>query len=280
MTGKLFIDGLDAYTQFGVYVTEGGYNDLVAYPDLKNIQSNDWPEENGIEPDLASPVLDSKTFSVKFALCGGYAHMKALIDSLSDEAYHVFNFAEIGRTYNLRLISQSGISIAGDLRVFSLSFADDFPLSGYSYLAPDTTIPQSTSYKIDEVNLTAYGVIVLAGTLSEIEKIPDVKRNLYVNIESQPGATYDNGIVRFKSKEVTLKCLLRATTLTQLWRNYNALLYDLTRPGERKLYASGTGLEYPFYYKSSSVKSFFPTDKIWLEFDLTLIVTGLGSEPI
>lgn len=279
MTGKLLIDGLDAYTTYGVYVTEGGYNDLVAYPDSKNIQKNDWPEENGIEPDLSSLVLDSKTLSIKFALCGSYALMKSLVDSLSNEAYHTFNFVEIGRSFDLRLLSQSDLSITGDLRIFSLSFADDFPLNGYSYLAPTTTLPQSNNYKIDDVNLTAYGVVVLEGSLAEIEKIPDIKRNLLINIDSQSGAVYDSGIVRFESKEVTLKCLMRATSLTQLWRNYNALLYDLIRPDERLLYVSATNLDYPFYYKSSSVKAFFATGKIWLEFDLNLEIIGLGAEP-
>ena len=41
MKGKLYIDGFDAYTVYGVYITEGGYNELVAMPALKAVETND-----------------------------------------------------------------------------------------------------------------------------------------------------------------------------------------------------------------------------------------------
>lgn len=35
MKGQLFIDNTDVYTQFGVSVTKGGYNDQLTFPDLR-----------------------------------------------------------------------------------------------------------------------------------------------------------------------------------------------------------------------------------------------------
>ena len=59
-TGTLYIDGNDAYRQFGVSVVKGGYDDIIAMPPLKKPQTNDWQEEDGIEADLEEPVLDAR----------------------------------------------------------------------------------------------------------------------------------------------------------------------------------------------------------------------------
>ena len=66
---------------------------------------------------------------------------------------------------------------------------------------------------------------------------------------------------------------MRADTLDELWRNYDALLYDLTRPNERKLRVKDLGKEFSFCYKSCQVTEFYPTDKIWLQFALTVTFT-------
>ena len=48
MIGCYYIDGVDIYTQYGVSVTEGGYEGLFSYPALKIPDSNDWSEEDGL----------------------------------------------------------------------------------------------------------------------------------------------------------------------------------------------------------------------------------------
>ncbi len=70
MSGRFYIDGKDAFTEYGIYVQEGGYNELVAFPPLKAVTSNDWQEEDGIEPDLSEPTLNTKEFSLKIVLSG------------------------------------------------------------------------------------------------------------------------------------------------------------------------------------------------------------------
>ena len=57
LTGRLYIDGHDAYKKWGVYVVSGGWNELVAFPPLKSVESNDWQEEDGIEADASGGVL-------------------------------------------------------------------------------------------------------------------------------------------------------------------------------------------------------------------------------
>lgn len=278
MANNLYIDNINAYSSYGVFVADGGYNELAGFASLKNVQSNEWQEEDGEEFDLSAPVLDSRELSIKFTAHGSKYELGAFIELLSDKSYHVFEFRELGRTYKLRLVSSSNLDLAYQLGFVTLRFADDFPLDNYTYKAPLSTIVSQSGYEIDGVSLANYGVFVLQGSLAEVEKSPAVKKNLLRNIASQKGAMYDGKTVTFETKEVKLNCLMRASSLPEFWQNYDALLFDLSKPNERTLYVDATGYEYPCYYKNSSVVSFAPIGKIWFEFSLVLVFTSFRVE--
>lgn len=278
MEGRFFIDGKDAYTEYGVYVEEGGYNELLKYPSLKSVDTNDWQEEDGIEPDLMDTRLDVKEIALKIILSGTYYRWGGLIETLSDKAYHTFDFKEIGRSYRLRLVSNPNTELAARLGFVTLKLADDFPLDGYTYAEPESTVGTYGDYELDGRPFTDYGVRVLEGTLDEVEKSPDVKTNLLRNIITLNGAIYDGENVTYKTKDVKVNCLMRAGTLQEFWRNYDALLYDLSKPEQRMLYVDETGYEYPCYYKSCSVSEFYASEKIWLKFTLTLCFTSFRLE--
>lgn len=274
MTGQLYIDGKDVFQEFGFGILKGGHNELLAYPPLKTVKYNDWQEFDGIEADLSNPVLDTRSVSIKF---GDWRNIRGLGDFvglLSDGAYHTFYFGLLKRKYRLRLVSHPNMDWAQKLGFITLKFADDFPLSDYTYKAPQSGISAYGDFAIDDKLLTDYGVRVLKGTLASIDKSPDVKQNLLRNINSISGAEYDSKRVTFKSKEVQINCLMRAESMEEFWRNYDALLYDLTRPDERRLFVDARGKEYPCYYKSCKTNEFFPTGKIWWEFTLTLVFTN------
>lgn len=278
MSGRFYIDGKDAFTEYGIYVQEGGYNELVAFPPLKAVTSNDWQEEDGIEPDLSEPTLNTKEFSLKIVLSGMDYRWGGFIERLSDKAYHTFDFREIGRTYRLRLVSNPNTDLATLLGFITVKLADDFPLDGYTYKEPESTVPGSDYYELDGKPFSDYGVRVLEGTLNEIEKSPNVKTSLLRNINKLNGALYDGEKVTYKAKDVKINCLMQAASLTELWRNYNALLYDLVRPEQRLLYSDETGYEYPCHYKSCSVSEFYGSDKIWLKFTITLCFISFRLE--
>jgi hypothetical protein len=278
MTGNFYIDGSDAYALYHVFITENGYRDLAAFPSLKAVDFNDWPEEDGVDADLSAPVLDAKEPSINFAFHGHVARFGAFIELLSDGAYHTFDFTDIGKTYLLRMLSQPNMQKVHTLGIFSLRFSDDFPLPDYEYLAPQSGIITQQGYELDGRDLSEYGVYVLKGSDEEIIKSPAVKKNLLQNFKDTSGATYDGELVVFQAKDVKLNCLMRASTMGEFWRNYNALLFDLVRPNERMLYVDSTGYEYPCYYKSCSVSEFSPIGKIWFRFSLTLVFTSFRVE--
>lgn len=275
MTGRLYIDGYDAYLAYGVYIVEGGYNDLVKFHPLKAPKTNDWQEEDGIEADLSEPVLDTKEVQVKFAVSGLYSRYFALLQRLSDKAYHTFVCAEIGRTFRLRLTQMPSLDAIKILGFMTLKFADDFPteFDDDADYVPTPAVVTSDDFTLDNCNFTDYGVRVLQGSLTEVLKQPQVKPNLLRNIPSVSGVIYDDGVVTFKSKEVKLSCLARAANLAQLWHNLDCLLYAMTRPGERLLGVTEIEDEFPCYYKNCSVSEFYADARPWLKFSLTFVFT-------
>ena len=274
MTGRLYIDGYDAYTTWGVYVVSGGWNDLISYPPIKSVESNDWHEVDGIEADLSDPKLNIKEATLRIACAGVYGNFAGFIAMLSDKAYHDFDCRYIGRRYTLRLTQMPNLDHANALGFVTLKLSNDYPLKDYTYEPPKSSIQRVSDYLIDGVPFTNYGVRILEGSLSEVMKTASVKQNLLCNLRTANGAIYDGATVTFKSKDVKLKCLMRAETLTELWQNYDALLFDLTRPNEHQLEVQELEQVFPCYYKSASVTDFYPDSKIWLEFTITLAFTN------
>ena len=241
MIGRFNIDGIDAYERFGIFIADTGLVGLLQYPALKKVDSNDWPEEDGEEFDLSAPALETKTLQIKFASHKAN-RVGAFIEKISDKSYHDFEVPAIKQTFRLRLTDQQSLVLYLRGKTFTLQFADDFPLRGYTYLAPQSTMNRVCGYEIDGVDLGQYGVSILEGSLAEIEKSPAVKQNLLQNFQREYGAIYDGELVVFKAKDVKLKCAMRATSEDEFWRNYKALLFDLTRAEERQLYVDKRGM--------------------------------------
>jgi hypothetical protein len=270
MTGNFKIDGQDAFSLYRVYLTDGGYKDLLAYPSLKTPDYNDWAEEDGVEYDLDNPVLSSKELTLNFAFKGYDAKFGRFMQKLSDGAYHEFEFTEIGKNYSLRLVSQPSYLRMWFSCVFSLRFSDDFPLAGYEYVLPQNTAVSQQDYEIDGANFAAYGVSILRGSRSEVERSADVKKNLSQESKYRSGAIYDGGTVCYKTKDVKLNCVMIAQNLSQFWQNYNALLYDLIRPGERSFHSIISEADYACIYKSCTAQKVSVSGVIWFQFVLTL----------
>ena len=98
---------------------------------------------------------------------------------------------------------------------------------------------------------------------------------------------YDGEYVKFQTKDVNLKCLMRAPDFETFWRNRDALLHDLTKlsaktddegyeyeDAERIFYVDEWSESYPCYYKSCKTVDFNPLGGIWWEFTLTLVFTS------
>ena len=253
MRGELYIDGKDAYTDFGVWITEGGYDGLLPFPELVEPDRNDWPDEDGIEPDLEKPTLKTRELNITFVRSVDGRSAGALIEHLSKSGYHLFRIPSLGREWSLRLIQSPAYEDWDTLEAFTIRFAEDRPVRPSSVAIPEgggRYVPLS-EYELDGVSLERYGVMVTEGR-DEIMRSPTVKTNLSRTVLDVDGRIYDTENVVFNSKEVTLKCCLIADSTAVFWCCYDALFHALVQPGERSLYVDYNIEEYPCYYKRTS----------------------------
>ena len=115
MNNNLYIDDLNVLGRFGCRVTRGGYNDLLAFPAMKEPEKNDWPEEDGIEVDLSDPKLQPREIAISF-LSDSNTQASDLIAYLRQRAAHLSGacFRTGMAAAPRRSSRQSGLSI-GDL---------------------------------------------------------------------------------------------------------------------------------------------------------------------
>jgi len=284
LEGRLLVDGVDVWSAYGGFIVDGANESIVGWASLKEMESNDWHEYDGLEVDLTNPVLDTRSFEVKMAFSGLTKRPNKFLNTLSNGSYHEWYFADLGVTKKLRLVSMPNINDWTYLGLLSLTLAEDAPLEDYERPSSLTSyISESTDWSLDDLYFSDYGVRVLEGSLDEFKRLPDVKQNLLWNINEAWGAYYDDPaddeeaddtLVRYQSKDMTLNCLLRAKDISQFWTNWNALLYDLIQSGSRTLSSQTLGKSLTCHYVSCSVSEFHidPAGVVWCKFGLTLRV--------
>lgn len=276
MTGKLFIDGRDAFTEYGIFVESSGFKQLIQFASFKKLDETDWPEEDGTEVDLTAPMLDTRSLQIQFCIVN-VRYAEDLFDELSIGAYHTFEFRDLKRTYRLRMTQNGSFKSKIKLGKLTVSFADDFPVvpTGDYYPLGKTDIRQ-IGYEIDGIDMSQFGAYVLDGTDESIRKAANVRDNLKISTKDIAGVIYDNSTVKFKTKDVTLKCLINCNGIDEFWRRYDALFAVLLDADERRFYYAVLGNEYKCYYKSMSVSKFdiLRNNHVWCEFSVVLTIVN------
>ena len=284
LAGRLIIDGVDAYNNYGLYVKDEGLNSLIQMPKFKTIDTNDWHEEHGVEADLSDPVLDARQVSLAFYITSRDWAEDFFAD-LSDGSYHEFHFPRLGRTYVLRMVSNGTFNnyVNTSRSQLTLTFAEDNPTAP---TMPDgMPLPYGQSginqngYEIDGADLSQFGIYVVQGTDSTIYKAASVKDNLRVSLKGRHGVEYDPLNVRFKTRDITLHLHIKTATIAEFWAKWDALFATLMQPEEREFYFNTLGNYYNCYYKSNSVSKFlFRDDMVWCDF--TVVLTCLDFRAI
>lgn len=291
-TGKLFIDGYDAFIKYGVFVEQYGYKALIQMASFKKLESTEWGEYDGEEFDLTNPMLDTKTFPIQFCTTE-IDKWNNLLELLSNKSYHIFYFTELGKSYKLRLVGNPSRSSLKHFGKFSLNFADDFPpvvlnafineddLDDYNLILmqqPYTVAPsgfRQSGYTLDGIDFSLFGIYVLDGTDESIEKAPNVRQNLTISSKATPGIIYDDKNVMYKSKDVGLKLLIHAPNIAEFWRRWYSFWTVVLKPESRKFCMDESIEESQCHYKSNSITKFDikKNSKVWCEFVTTLTFT-------
>ena len=278
---RLYIGVADVLEYSYVCTAFGGFDELIAFPPLKTPPANDWHEERGFDPDLSDPVLDTREVTLRL-LNTDTDDYEYTLRTLAETPVIDVRAPSIGRSWSLRFVAPTDSAHAS---TFGLKFAEDTPMKGYTYQPPaaekECEWILSTSRRDDFVitespkrSFADYGARVLGDVGDEMKRRNEVKTGLLRKFSTKPGAFYDKAAMFFeKGGDRQVQLLMRADTLAELWRNYDALLADLIRPGARR-YANA-----PFYYNSCRVDEFIPDEpRPWLRFTLTLTFFEGSSE--
>lgn len=286
MEGRLIIDGRDMGAHYGAYVTDQGLNALLSWPATKEIDIDSWAESGYCQADLSDLRLAAKEMSVDFALRSHPSDIVPMCSWLAGSANRTWAIASIGRSYRLRYVGADALTAWPTIQTFGVNVALDSPLDGYEYLAPVSHISAVDEYDLDGTPLSDYGVRVLYGTLNSTAAPGSVKERLKRNVSVVDGIIYDTGVENVPNpREIVLRCALIDPTMSGLWRNYDALLYDLIKKNisavydtdrcKRTLYSYNLDRHFDCYYKSQTVTGFYPEgDMAWILFDITFGIVG------
>jgi hypothetical protein len=249
-TGYLLIDGVDAFTQYGAYLSDGQLAALLELPKLKTPTSTEWADQDGMEYDLTAPLLDSRTLSLKFHLrtpAGFYS----LIEALQTGAYHTFDVPSIGQTYTLRLTQTGSLSVTGNLITVSLTFSEDTPIVSTGSPSTSALLPL-TGITLDDVDLAYYGIQPIEGIRADVITPLPQREALKVTTCNTAGiALYDSQTVTQKPSTFTLPLYITAPTVTELIRRYHSLLATLLSPNLHIIVAYSHTIQ--CFYQSVSI---------------------------
>lgn len=277
MYGFTTIDNTNLLQRFGAFVTKGGWNEALEWPQFKAIRTNDWHEEDGIEADLTAPQVAARQFVIGMAVNDRQKY-KDLLQFLSEKVSRDWSDPSLPREFRLRWEGFSDLKYTDGLYLFNLKVAEDLPIIAERQPQPPQGMTQQ-AWQIDGSSFSAYGAKMLQGAEQSLWSNPSAKTNLSVSVSNVRGATYDNeGRVSVAHREVTLPLLWTDSDKQRLWNNYEALLYTLTQAGEHKLVSPTHSRALPCYYKSLKVEQFFnDPERIWLQVALTLVLTDGGA---
>jgi len=149
-----------------------------------------------------------------------------------------------------------------------ITLANDTPLQGYTYTAPNTTLPPS-GFTIDDTDLSKYGIYLLEETQNTLLPTYEVKEHLTTTSNTLSGVQYAQHANTFKERTLTLHCYI-SQPLTSFWQLYEALLYQLTKQGERVIKYPTFQPQNAIYQKASIKNALLIGNILKVEFTLTL----------
>lgn len=274
LTGRIIINGLDAFTNYGLVFQNDGLKSLLQMPQFKKVEVYDWHEEDGLEADLSAPLLDGRQFTLNFGITHPDAESEAqvLLSDLASQVYHTLHIPWLGRTYTVRYVNNGSFAQNARFDTLSLTFAEDaVTIPTVAVPTQETGIPMG--YFIDDADFALYGCTVVKGTRDSFLKFAATKEALKRSVSTLSGIIYDSGdTVRLKSRDITVKLHIRTPDVPTFWARWYALWNAVLAPEARTI--EGDGMTFQCYYKSNAVQKFMPTIEggVWCDFSITFAV--------
>ena len=268
------INNTDIQTTYQTHLLDTNYKDLLCYPPLKKLPSNEWAEYYGKEYDTTTPILDTQQYTLTF-ICKA-THYAPFITFLTAQTYNDFHFEELGKTFRLRFVSAQKAKTEQGYITTDITLANDTPLQGYTTATslPITSVPP-TGFTIDGTDIAKYGIYLLEENQNTLLPTYEVKEHLTTTSTTLAGVQYAQHQNTFQERTLTLHCYI-SQPITTFWQLYQALLYNLTKQGERTIIIppsfAGGGTLNAIYQKASINNVFLVTDTIKAAFTITMAV--------
>ncbi len=263
----LRIDGRNI-TDFGAKLLQGSFTELVEYPPLKKVDSNDWAEFDGLEVDLENPKLDKRELSLPLYFADK-SQFVALGSYLMTKNIRVWHFAELGKSYKLRFQGFDNFKTFQNVCEVKVKLSEDCPMQDYEYAMPNFSVADY-GYTLDGVPFSRYGIIILQGSEQGIKGAEKSKKVLEISNRIMKGVKVATQPLKKKSREAQINCFMKLPIM-DFWRGYEAFLFDLTKPEKREITAHGN--TYKCHYKSAKIKHFEVQDGVvWCEFELKIVI--------
>lgn len=263
------INSTNIQTTYQTHLLDSNYKDLLCFPPLKKLPSNDWEEYYGKEYDTDSPQLDTQQITISFfSEANKY---EPFITFLTAQTYNTFHFEELNKTFQLRFVSVKKVKKEYTYISYDVTFASDFPLQGYTYTAPNATLPIS-GFTIDGIDISKYGIYLLEENQNTLLKDYEVKEHLTINSTAISGVQYAEHPNIFKERTLELHCYISQPVGT-FWQLYEALLYNLTKQGERVIKYSTFQHQNAIYQKANVKDVFLVSDTLKVSFTITFVLT-------
>ena len=275
ITGRIIADGVDLKSTYGAYVVEGGYVDIPCFPEIKQPEINDWYEYNGIEVDLTSLHVRSQEVRLNLKMHGSSDEVLSLLNFLLSKRTREFSFVDVDRTRTMRVDSASARHYSLGLFDIYIILCDDSPANGIEY-GERSQHYYMTGLELDDVDLSSYG-IMLTGSIDGLYPTTTIKDNILSDTATIDGDIhYDGDIaVTVDKDDISVRCVMKAKTISSFWTKRDCLLLDLIKDGQRTLSFNGNTSR--VYYKDCRSIMFSYYNSVWWEFELIFGYIG-GAE--
>lgn len=265
---ELTIDNINIATDYGCRMLKGTLAELLSPASAKSVSVTDWPEVDGVDPDLANFSLAARSFELPVYAPNDTAYAALLNALKANNGVHTIGVTDTPISINTRI---TGLNVERQMRFYTLmvAFTEDNP----NYSGTPSAGGRDLGYKLDGVPLGNYGIDVLKGTEHSVFTPSKAKRNLTIESALSGGQIYDAAgglVLAQKSCRLRLRII---KPISNAINSYYAFLHDLTRQGSHILTATGGGLTRSFnvYYKIGRVTDCtLIQDKLWIEFEIEL----------
>ena len=263
------INNINIQTAYRTYLLDSNYKDLICFPPLKKLSSNDWAECYGKEYDTDSPKLD--TVQITLSFFSEANQYEPFINFLTAQTYNTFIFEELNKTFQLRFVSVKKVKKEQTYISYDITFASDAPLQDYTYTAPNATIPIS-GFTIDGIDISKYGIHLLEENQNTLLKDYEVKEHLTINSTAISGVQYAEHSNVFKERTLELHCYI-SQPISTFWQLYESFLYNLSKQGERVIKYNTFQHQNAIYQKASVKNVFLIQSTLKVEFTITFVLT-------